>query len=121
MQKEKKKKITQMYDIALLPSIAFETFGLVNLEAMACSKPVIASNFSGIPEVVKDRETGILVPPRDSEALADAIIELLNDPEKRKQMGEAGRKRVEEMFTLEKMLNATYGLYEELLKEKGVL
>ena len=108
--------IVKLSDLIVLPSIALEALPFSLIEAHACSKAIVAANFGGIPEVVEDGQTGVLVPPKDVDALANAIIELLKDPEKRKRMGGAGRKRVEEMFILDKMLNKTFGLYEELLK-----
>ena len=111
-------EVTQVYDVAVLPSVATETSGYVNLEAMALCKPVVASRFSGIPEVVADGVTGTLVAPKDPNALAEAIIDLLKDPAKARTFGEAGRRRVEEKFTLQRMLDETFALYEELLTKK---
>ena len=111
------KELMKLSDIVTLPSVAFESCPFALIEAMACSKPIVASDFSGIPEIVNDGETGILVVPKDPDSLSGAIIKLLKDSEMRKRMGEAGRKRVEEMFTLDQMLQKTYGLYEELLKD----
>ena len=100
-------------DIYVHPSL-WEGFGLVLLEAMATGKPVIASNVSAIPEVVINGETGILVPPRDSKALADAICRLLEDVEFRRKMGGAGRRRVEEVFSVERMVRETERVYEDV-------
>jgi len=83
-------------DVFVLPSTGPEIFGIVNLEAMACSVPIVASKIGGIPDVVKDGENGLLVPPRDSEALADAIIYLLENEDVRERMGKNGRERVNE-------------------------
>ena len=104
--------LTKVYDIALLPSTCYETFGFVNLEAMAYSIPVIASRFGGIPEVVSDQETGILVRPNSVEDLVESIERLLHNPNLRSSMGSAGRKRVEKYFQLKDMLNKTYQVYE---------
>ncbi|MFX1466655.1 MAG: glycosyltransferase, partial [Promethearchaeota archaeon] len=79
-----------------------EPFGLVPLEAMASKKPVVASNLSGPTETVQHNLTGFLVDPKDPKAVADAICQLLDDKELSKQMGEAGKKRVEEHFTLKR-------------------
>ncbi len=110
--------LTWVYDLAILPSVAYETFGWALIEAMACRKPTVATDFCGIPEVVEDGLTGILVPPKDSKALGSAIIELLKDKDRAKRMGEEGRKRVETLFTEEKMLKKTYGLYSRLYFRK---
>jgi glycosyltransferase involved in cell wall biosynthesis len=73
-----------------------EGFGIVFLEAMACSKPVVAARAAAVPETVLDGETGLLADPEDPEALARAIHSLLADSERRRAMGEAGRRRVEQ-------------------------
>ncbi|MEA3308129.1 MAG: glycosyltransferase, partial [Chloroflexota bacterium] len=90
------------------------------LEAMAAGLPVVATAVGGTPEVVVDGETGFLVPPRDPNALAQAIIRLLRDPDLRHQMGEAGRARVAAHFSVEQMVRKTEALYEKLLAEKGL-
>ena len=101
----------------LLPSL-WEGFGLVLLEAMMMGKPIVASKVSAIPEIVVDGVTGLLVPPRDPEALAGAIIALLQDRERGEAMGQAGRARVEKHFSVERMVQQTEALYEELVREK---
>ncbi len=90
------------------------------LEAMAAGLPVVATAVGGTPEVVVDGVTGFLVPPRDPQALADAILRLLRDPELRQRMGEAGRARVAAHFSIEQMVHKTEALYEQLLAEKGL-
>lgn len=82
------------------------------LEAMACARPVVASNVDGCSEVVDDGKTGLLVPPEDPDALADAVLEILRDPERARNMGQAGRSRAETEFTVSKMVNAYKELYE---------
>jgi glycosyltransferase involved in cell wall biosynthesis len=82
-------------DVFCLPSRQ-EGFGIVFLEAMACGKPVVAARVSAVPETVVDGETGLLVDPNDSEALARALAVLLSDPKRRRVLGEAGRRRVEQ-------------------------
>ncbi len=98
------------YDVFLMPSL-WEGFGLALLEAMALSRPVVATHVSAIPEIVQDGETGILVPPRDADALAVELRRLLDDPERRKRMGAAGRARVAEHFSEEKMISETLAVY----------
>ena len=91
---------------------------MVILEAMAASKPVIATRVGGIPELVKDGETGILVPPEDVDALAENIIALLKNKDKGQRMGLVGRRRVEENFDVKVMVRKTEEVYEELLSQK---
>ncbi|HLA42016.1 MAG TPA: glycosyltransferase family 4 protein, partial [Aggregatilineales bacterium] len=89
-------------------------FGLVFLEAMAQSLPIIATRVSSIPEVIADGETGILVPPENAEALATVIRELLDHPEKMPQMGAAGRERLESVFSRQRMIDRTTALYRRI-------
>ena len=96
----------------------YEPFGLTPLEAMACGKPVIGSSVGGITFTIKDGETGFLVPPRDPEALASRIWQMLNQPELLTQMGLAARQRVEHEFTWPITAMRTGALYEGLLAEK---
>ena len=88
------------------------------LEAMAAGLPVVATAVGGTPEVVVNGVTGILVPPRDPNTLAQAVTRLLRDPALRRKMGRAGRERVERFFSVERMVRATEALYEELVEEK---
>ena len=102
----------------LVMSSLYEGMPMVILEAMAASKPVIASKVGGIPEMVRDGETGILVPPKDVDALAEKIIVLLKNKDKARQMGLAGRRRVEEEFDVNIMVRKTEEVYQELIREK---
>jgi rhamnosyl/mannosyltransferase len=105
-------------DLLVLPSITRnEAFGLVQLEAMACGKPVVSTRIeTGVQYVNQDEQTGFIVPPRNSEALAEAMNRLLEDEKLRSRMGIEGRNRVEEEFTKEKMALETLKLYEEVLR-----
>jgi glycosyltransferase involved in cell wall biosynthesis len=85
------------------------------IDAMAASKAAVATRVGGVPEVMADRETGILVPPRDHEALADGIITLLKDGARRARMGEAGLKRARKLFAVDHMVEGTMAAYERLL------
>jgi glycosyltransferase involved in cell wall biosynthesis len=91
-----------------------ESFGVAVVEAMACEKPVIATAVGGLKEVVEENVTGIFVPPADVEKTADAILTLLRDPEKAKQMGKAGRERVLEKYDWNKNLDTVENLYTKL-------
>ena len=106
--------VMKSFDIFCLPSLS-EGLSSAILAAMSNRLPVVATSVGGIPELVTDRETGILVPPRDPEQLALALRELLDSPDLRKRMGESGRRRVEEHFTLEKKIRNFERLYLELL------
>lgn len=102
------------FDALLLPSL-WEGFGLVLLEAMARRVPVIASRVSAIPEVVVHGETGLLVAPRDVDALAAAMTRLLADHALRQHMGLLGAARLEERFSVERMARETIAVYESSL------
>lgn len=101
-------------DIFVLPSYA-EGFGMVFLEAMAKRVPVVSTQVMAIPEVVHDGETGLLVPPRDSDALAHALDTLLQDPALRRHMGLLGEDRLETVFGAERMAQETIAVYEQTI------
>lgn len=101
-------------DVFVLPSTGPEIFGIVNLEAMACSVPIVASKIGGIPDVVKDGENGLLVSPGDSAALADAIIYLLENESVREKMGKNGRKKAED-YSWEEIAKDTEKIYLSLM------
>jgi len=110
--------IINSLDISVLSSIS-EGFSNVILESMAAGKPVVATNVGGSKEMMLDGTTGYLVAPADPQAMANAIIELLENPDKAKAMGVAGRKAVEEKFTIEAMVKEYEELYFSLLKGRG--
>jgi len=100
-------------DVFVLPS-EYEAFGLVLLEAMACEKPCVATNVGGVPEVIEKGKTGVLVEYGKSDQLANAIIDLLGDDSKRKNMGRAGRERVKVNFIWPKIVDKLEEIYKEI-------
>jgi L-malate glycosyltransferase len=100
-------------DLFLLPSES-ESFGLAALEAQSCEVPVITTNAGGLPEVVVDGETGFLFPVGDVEAMAKAAYLLLSDPERRRAMGEAGRRRAVEHFAQDTIVGRYRSIYERV-------
>lgn len=97
-------------DIAAMPTYA-EAFGIVAVEAMSSGKPLIASGVDGLLEVVEDGISGLLVPPRDVDALADAMIRVITSPELAASLAAGGQKRVTERFTMEKMVEGWIDCY----------
>jgi len=111
--------VTQLYSHAAVfccPSV-YEPFGLINLEAMACEAPVVASAVGGILEVVEDGKTGVLVPPAQPAALAEALVRVLNSPDLARDMGRAGRRRVEEKFAWASVAERTEQVYADAIAE----
>jgi glycogen synthase len=126
-----REEIRQLYSHAAVfvcPSV-YEPFGIINLEAMACARPVVATAVGGIPEVVVDGETGVLVqvelradepmtpvePDRFARDLADAVNGLMADPRRREAMGAAGRRRAVEQFSWSSIADQTVALYRTLV------
>jgi glycosyltransferase involved in cell wall biosynthesis len=105
-------KLYSAAKIAVVPSL-YEGFGLPAAEAMSCGVPVIASSGGALPEVVGD--AGILVPPKNADALAAAIKQLFNDEQAQRRMSEAGRKRVKQKFSWEQAARKTLEVYQEVL------
>jgi glycosyltransferase involved in cell wall biosynthesis len=98
----------------VLPSRS-ESLGIAVIEALACGKPVVATAVGGIPEIIEDGTSGILVEPEDARALAVAIRRLLGDPALRERLGRAGRRRVKDAFRWQRMAEGYVRAYEELL------
>lgn len=101
-------------DIVVIPSL-IEATSISALEAMACGKPLVATDVGGIPEVVQHKVTGLLVPCRDPEAIARSVITLLRDTDVRLRMGRAGLERVLQNFTWREIAKKTLALYERAL------
>jgi glycosyltransferase involved in cell wall biosynthesis len=109
--------VTAALDVAVLPSYR-EAQGLSILEAMALARPVVASAVGGIPEMVEDGRTGLLVPPRDPAALAAAITQLLLDHPFADTLGKAGKDLVHERFCVELMVRAVESIYDEAVADE---
>ena len=109
--------VTAALDVAVLPSYR-EAQGLSILEAMALSRPVVASAVGGIPEMIEHGRTGLLVPPRDPEALAASIVRLLTDHPYADTLGRAGRDLVHERFCVELMVRAVETIYDEAVADE---
>jgi L-malate glycosyltransferase len=107
-------RIFPLFDIFLLCS-TFESFGNVALEAAAFGKPVILTDVAGLPETVVDGKTGILIPPRNADSIAQAITHLIQNPQKAQKMGKAGQKRVVEYFSPKRLGDEIEKLYTHLV------
>jgi len=105
------------FDVFAMSSVT-EGLGTSLLDAMACSRPIVATRAGGIPEVVEDGVTGLLVPPRDHRALAQAIVGLLKDDALQRRMGAAGLARVKGRFTVERMVEGTAEVYTNLKRRR---
>jgi glycosyltransferase involved in cell wall biosynthesis len=108
------KDLLSAVDIVVVPSLR-EGFPMVTLEAMAMAKPIIATTIDGIMEQISDGVEGLLVPPKDSVALATAINKMIENTELAHSLGSAARKRLEREFTVEKMIDETEEVYRSLL------
>jgi glycosyltransferase involved in cell wall biosynthesis len=112
--------VTADLDVAVLPSLR-EAQGISILEAMARRRPVVASAVGGIPEVVTDDVSGLLVPPADPAALADALVRVSRSPALRERLGEAGYRAVAERFSIDAQVRRIEAVYDEELQRAGVL
>ncbi len=108
--------LLNLCEVGVLSSVGSEASSRACLEWMALKKPVVASRVGVLPELIIPAETGYLVMPRDSKAMAEAILKLLSHPERAREMGEQGYKRVVENFTKKKMIDQTYQYFSELVK-----
>lgn len=106
------------HELLVSPSL-YEGFGLPAAEAMACGTPVVATTAGAFPEVIADGETGVLAPPADARALADAVQLMLSDAGRRRAMGAAGVARIERQFSWRVCAEKTAALYEEVLEARG--
>lgn len=103
-------------DLVVGASFANETFGIALVEAQACGVPVVASHFGGFPEIVLPGETGLLVPPQNPAALADAVRALLHDPVLRARMGQRGRAWVTAQFSWASVTDRVLAAYDQVLR-----
>jgi glycosyltransferase involved in cell wall biosynthesis len=104
--------LIKSFDVFVMSSVT-EGLGSAILEAMACSRPVVATRAGGIPEAVLDGRTGLVVAPHDEAALAEAIVRLLRDETLRDALGRAGRRRVVEAFSVDRLVEGTARVYRE--------
>ena len=112
-------KVYNHCQVVIYPTIGEEPFGLVPLEAMACAKPVVVTKSGGLVESVIDGETGFIIEKRDVNTLAEKICLLLRDEKLAQQMGEAGRRHVEEHFSQERMVHQVSELYQKVVTKKN--
>ncbi len=113
-------RILALLDVFVLPSLS-EGLSMAILEAMIAGKPVVATQVGGNPELVVEGETGFLVPPRDSHALASRVATLLTNKQQAVQFAEQGRRRAEGQFSLASMVEAYQMLYEQCLQSKAMI
>ncbi len=109
--------LLRQIDVFVAPS-HMEGLNTSILDAMMASKPVVATNAGGIPEIIEHEKTGLLVPPRNARALAEAIVDLLTHPEKAERLALAGQKRAMDKFTADRMVEGTIAVYQGLLKNR---
>ncbi|AAL82009.1 glycosyl transferase [Pyrococcus furiosus DSM 3638] len=112
-------EVFRMADVFVLPSVSAEAFGIVVLEAMASGVPVVATDVGGIPEIIKENEAGLLVPPGNELKLREATQKLLKNEELRKWYGMNGRKAVEEKYSWDKIVVEIERIYSEVLEEQS--
>ena len=111
-------RFLSLFRVFVMPSHQ-EGLGTAVLDAFALRLPVVATRAGGIPEMIRDGENGILVPPKDPDALAGAVIGLLRSPERARALGEAGLRTVREEFSVDRMVADTRALYLEVMGEEG--
>lgn len=109
------RRVMQAMDVVVLPSVAIEGLGVALIEGAFLGKPVVGSDAPGIREALVDGDTGLLAPPGQPAPLAEAIDEILRHPKSAQEMGERGRRRAMEMFTLDHMVTRAEELYRQML------
>ena len=123
VSEESLKRWYEICDVFVLPAVVdskgdTEGLGVVLLEALSYGKPVVASNVGGIPDIVIDGQTGLLVPEKDPKALGDAIVYVLTHEHFSQRLGEKGRKYVEEQFGWEKITDKLIDLYRNAIRDE---
>ena len=98
-------------DVVTTPSLYLDAFNLMNIEAMAMERPVVGTCFGGTTEIIENNVTGIIVDPTDAKTYASALTTLLQDTDRRKRMGMAGKKRVEENYSLDTFVDRHLAAY----------
>jgi len=106
-------------NLVVTPSLYLDPFLIINLEAMACKKPVIGTCFGGTPEIVQDGVTGYIVNPFDVETMRAKIIDLLKNPQKARRFGEAGYERAKKYFSLDSQIAKILAWYQKMLDDRG--
>ena len=112
------RNVISLFDIGVVASLGSETICRVALEYMAMGKPVVATNINALPETVKNEINGLIVSPKDSKSLGQAILELLKNESKRKAFGTASRRIVEEEFSLDRFGELSESLFYELVERR---
>ena len=107
-----------LMDVKVLASYANEGVPQSLLQALAMARPVVGTTVGGIPEVIVDEETGLMVPPKDPRALAQAMARLMMDPDYRRELGRRGRQLVVERFSMEQMAAEIEAVYEVLQRRR---
>jgi glycosyltransferase involved in cell wall biosynthesis len=108
-------------DMVVLPSIQSDGVPQAILQALAMRKPVVASAIGGIPEVIQHQHTGVLVPPNNPQALAEAVVQVLRDPQSAADRARAGGQLIDAHYAVERMLDRTAAVYTAVLVEKGLV
>ena len=111
--------VQSLFDIFVLPSL-WEGLPFVLVEAAALGKPIVATAVDGVPEMLEDGKTGLLIPPNDASALADAVIRLLRDKDEARRLGETARRLVPPRFPLRRMIDQTQNLYVDVIRVKSL-
>jgi glycosyltransferase involved in cell wall biosynthesis len=109
-------EITAALSVSVLPSVDCDASSTVIKEALACGVPVVATSVGGASEILRPGETGLLVPPRDPGRLAEAILSLLDDPERARSMGRLGSRDVAQRFTPERLASETLAVYRSVVE-----
>jgi glycosyltransferase involved in cell wall biosynthesis len=114
LDRKEMKKAYAICDVVVTPSIYFDAFNLFNIEAGAAGKPVVGTCFGGTPEIVIDGETGKIVNPNNIEMMKESLLEILNNSELKKKLGDAGKGRIEKYFTLDRYVGDTLDWYQKV-------